>query len=144
MLQTLLADRFQMALHRETRQLPMYWLVIAKNGPKIHAVEDGEGKTSGGPGNFVATKITMRHFADLIARQAGLPVVDSTGLGGVFSFTLEWSPGADLKMSSAETDTTKGSIFTALQEQLGLKLESGKGPVEVLVVDRIERKPTAN
>jgi uncharacterized protein (TIGR03435 family) len=144
MLQTLLADRFKMRLHRETRQLPMYWLVIAKNGPKIHAVEAGEGKTSGQAGNFVATKITMRHFADLLARQAGLPVVDSTKLEGVYDFTLNWSPAADLKVSSVAADEPGVSIFTALQEQLGLKLESGKGPVEVLAVDSIERKPTAN
>lgn len=155
MLQALLVDRFKMRLHRETRQLPMYWLVIAKNGPKIHAAADGihavaagEPKTSGQPGSFVATRITMRHFADLLARQAGLPVVDSTNLEGVFDFTLNWSPAADLKVSSAASsaagDEPGVSIFTALQEQLGLKLESGKGPVEVLSVDSIEKKPTAN
>jgi uncharacterized protein (TIGR03435 family) len=148
MLQTLLADRFKLVFHRETRQLPMYSLVVAKNGPKIHAVESGESRTSGRPGHFEATKITMQKLADLIARQAGLPVTDATGLGGVFDFTLEWSPSADLKLGSADTpaaaDTQGPSIFTALQEQLGLRLESGKGPVEVLVVDRIEKTPTEN
>jgi uncharacterized protein (TIGR03435 family) len=149
MLQTMLAERFQLALHKETRQLPMYSLVVAKSGLKIHAVEDGESRTSAPrPGHFEATKITMQKLADLMAKQAGRPVSDATGLDGVFTFMLDWSPSADLKMASADAtapvDTQGPSIFTALQEQLGLKLESGKGPVEVLVVDRMEKTPTEN
>lgn len=148
MMQALLADRFKLTLHKETRQLPMYALVVAKNGPKIHPVESGESRTSGRPGHFEATKITMPKLADLIARQAGLPVTDATGLAGVFDFTLEWSPSADLRVTSADgaaaADTQGPSIFTALEEQLGLRLESRKGPVEILVVDRIVKTPTAN
>jgi uncharacterized protein (TIGR03435 family) len=148
MIQTMLSERFKLALHRETRQLPAYSLIVAKNGPRIRPVgEDGQARTSGGNGHFTATKITMSKFADLIARQAGLPVVDATGLQGVFDFTLDWSPAADIKMSAdaaAVPSDGKASLFTALQEQLGLRLESGKGPVEILVVDRIEKTPTAN
>lgn len=147
MLQNMLKERFQLALHRETRQLPMYSLVVAKGGLKIHAVdESGErGRTVGGPGRLEANKITMQKFADLIARQAGLPVTNATGLQGVFDFTLEWSPSAGMRIDSGAPSTSEGaSIFTAIQEQLGLKLESGKGPVEVLVIDKIEKVPTAN
>ncbi len=149
MIQALLAERFKLALHKETRQLPMYSLVVSKVGLKIHAVETGESRTTAPrPGHFEATKITMQKLADLMAKQAGRPVTDATGLDGVFTFTLDWSPSADLKMASADAntpvDTQGASIFTALQEQLGLKLESGKGPVEVLVVDRTEKTPTGN
>ncbi len=147
MLQAMLKERFQMALHRETRQLPMYSLVIAKGGPKIHAVTDGQGRTSGRPGHLELTKTTMRKFADLIGRQAGVPVTDATGLEGVFDFTLEWSPSAGMRVEPSDVAPHTGegpSIFTAIQEQLGLKLESVKGPVEVLVIDKMERTPTAN
>ncbi len=148
MLQGMLADRFGLALHKETRQLPMYSLVVAKGGPKIRAVEAGESRTSGRAGHFEATKISMQKVADLVAKQAGLPVSNDTGLAGVFDFTLEWSPEADLKVGAADPAAASGSsgvsIFTALQEQLGLRLESKKGSVEVLVVDRMQRMPTAN
>lgn len=143
----MLADRFQMAVHKETRDLPDYRLVIAKGGAKIKPVEAGQGQTSGGAGRFVASKVTMAHFADLISRQAGLPVVNETGLDGVFTFTLEWSPDASLRVDAADASASSSagsSIFTAIQEQLGLRLESGKGPVEVIVVDRMEKTPTAN
>jgi uncharacterized protein (TIGR03435 family) len=147
MLRTMLAERFQLALHRETRQLPMYSLVVAKGGPKIRASADGEGKTSARPGHFEASKITMRKFADLIGREAGHPVTDSTGLDGVFDFTLDWSPSAGLRVESEDNASAAKdgpSIFTAIQEQLGLRLESGKGPVEVLVVDKVERTFSGN
>jgi len=148
MIQTLLAGRFKLALHKETRQLPMYSLVVAKGGPKIQAVDAGESRTSGRAGHFEATKITMQKLADLIAKQAGRPVTDATGLQGVFDFTLEWNPQADLRVDTADAaaagDNQGPSIFTAIQEQLGLRLESGRGPVEVLVVDRMEKGPTEN
>jgi len=151
MMQTMLASRFKLALHKETRQLPMYSLVVAKGGPKIHAetsstMQAGEGRTSGRAGHFEATGITMQKLADLIAKQAGHPVSDATGLTGVFDFTLDWDPQADLKVGTADgAGSTQGaSIFTALQEQLGLRLESGKGPIEVLVVDRMEKLPMEN
>jgi uncharacterized protein (TIGR03435 family) len=133
MVQALLAERFRLALHRETRQLPIYVLVVGKNGPKIHAVEDGQERTRGTSGHFEATKITMQRFADLAANFLGREVVNETGLRGVFDFTLEWSPD-EMKPG---LESSGASLFTALQEQLGLKLEARKGPVEVLVVDHI-------
>ncbi len=145
MTQALLAERFKLALHKETRQLPIYVLVVAKNGPKIHAVENGQPRTSGRAGRFEATKIPMQHFADLLARFMHQQVVDETGLAGVFDFTLEWSPDEMKAEAMLPTGGTAApSIFTALQEQLGLKLEGRKGPVEVLVVDHIEKAPTEN
>jgi uncharacterized protein (TIGR03435 family) len=95
-----------------------------------------------------ASKITMQKLADLLARMTGQPVLDSTGLTGVFDFKLEWSPDETQKLlPQGETAPVAGSgpsIFSALQDQLGLKLESRKGPVEVLVVDRVERAPSEN
>jgi uncharacterized protein (TIGR03435 family) len=148
MIQTLLAERFKLALHRETRQMPVYSLVVAKNGPKIHTVEDGQARTSSGPGRLEATKITMQKLADLLGRGAGAPVIDATGLQGVFNFTLEWSPDEAPGMATTDGGSAGGtagpSLFTALQEQLGLKLEGAKGPVEILIVDQIEKAPTEN
>jgi len=148
MMQTLLAERFKLVLHKETRQLPVYSLVIARNGLKIHPAEDGDGRTTGGPGRLEATRLTIQRLADLLAHSVGLPVVDSTGVRGVFDFTLQWSPDEAPKIAAADGNEAAGvagpSIFTALQEQLGLKLISGKGPVEILVVDHIEKAPTEN
>lgn len=148
MIQSLLADRFKLVVHKETRQLPMYSLVVAKGGAKIHPVEAGQSKTTARPGHFEATKINMQKLADVMARQAGLPVTDATGLEGVYDFMLDWSPEADLRMTSGDSATAAASggasFFTAIQEQLGLRLESGKGPVEILVVDRMEKTPTEN
>jgi uncharacterized protein (TIGR03435 family) len=148
MMQTLLAERFKLVLHRETRQLTMYSLVIAKDGLKIHPEEDGQGRTSSGPGRLEATKIPMQRLADLLAHSVGSPVIDSTGVKGVFDFTLQWSPDEAPKIAAADGNAAAvvagPSIFTALQEQLGLKLMSEKGPVEILVVDHIEKAPTEN
>jgi uncharacterized protein (TIGR03435 family) len=146
MLQTLLAERFKLVLHKETRQLPQYSLVVAKNGPKIHAVEIGQGRTSSGPGRLEASKITMPKLADLLGRLVSAPVVDATGLKGPFDFTLTWPldeapPAGD--GAGASVVATPG-LFAALEEQLGLKLMGGKGPLEVLVVDHVEKTPTGN
>jgi uncharacterized protein (TIGR03435 family) len=149
MTQRLLADRFKMALHKETRQQTVYALVAAKNGPKLHAVTAGQAGTSSGPGQLQATKITMHKLADLLSRMMGRQVVDATGLDGVFDFTLRWSPDESQKTpppdDGAPPVASSGpSLFSALQEQLGLKLESRKEPVEILVVDHVERAPVEN
>jgi uncharacterized protein (TIGR03435 family) len=149
MLQSLLAERFRLTLHHETRPLPIYTLTVARNGPKLHAAEPGQGRTSGDAGRLDAKAISIKKLADLLARMAGTPVVDATGLGGVYDFVLEWSPDESFRMPGAPAEGAGAasgapSLSTALEEQLGLKLTGGKGPVEVLVVDRVERIPTAN
>ena len=148
MLQTLLGERFKLLLHRETRQLPIYTMVVARNGPKIHAVEDGQARTSGAAGRLEATKITMMKLADLLGRMVGAPVQNATGLPGVYDFVLEWSPDETQRALGPDSSSGAGNagptLFTALEEQLGLKLTGGKGPVEVLVVDRMEKVPTGN
>jgi len=147
-LQALLAERFKLSLHRETREQALYALVIGKSGIKFHRV----------PGNFRGLRIgraqltgsgaTLEMLTTALANQLGRPVLDRTSLEGSFDFKLEWAdqagtsspPGGDPLPPS---DPNGPSIFTALQEQLGLKLESTKGPVEVLVIDQVER-PSEN
>ncbi|HEU5020611.1 MAG TPA: TIGR03435 family protein, partial [Bryobacteraceae bacterium] len=133
MLQSLLTDRFRLTVHRETRELPVYLLVLAKSGSKLDRGDENLRAVSSGPTLLRGTMDSAR-----IARQLTLmlhrTVIDKTGLQGVWKFDLTWAP---------DDVTTGPSLFTAIQEQLGLKLESGKGPVQVLVIDRAE-KPSDN
>jgi uncharacterized protein (TIGR03435 family) len=138
MLQTLLAERFKLAAHRESRVLPLYELVVGKKGSRLKAAdpEEHEGTSSGG-GNLTATRVTMAEFAYQLSRHLNAPVFDKTGIAGAFDIALHYS-------SDEDRGTAAPSLFTAIQEATGLKLESGKGPVEVLVIDHIEKVPTAN
>ncbi len=143
MLQSLLADRFKLTLHRETKELPMYALVVGKNGAKFKTAESETGISSNSSRTHwhVSAKVSMHRFAEFLSDEAGRPVVDQTGLSGTYELTLDWAPDD----AATANDATAGpSIFTALQEQLGLKLDSTKGPVEMLVIDHAERTPTDN
>ena len=141
MLQALLAERFKLEVHREPKVMSAYALVVAKGGPKMTAVEAGKGSSMNTNNNHLTAKnTTMQRLADYLARQTGRPVVDQTELKGAFDFTLEWTP-EESKSTSADAGP---SLFTALQEQLGLKLQTHKLPVDILVVDHMERTPTEN
>lgn len=152
MLQTLLAERFKMVIHRETRELPAYALVVAKNGPKLARAEPGGsgGSMSSSEGTATGEGVTMARLAGFLSTprlNLALPVVDQTGLDGSFSFILKWTPERPLS-DKPENKTPEADapppIFIALQEQLGLKLEKHKVPLEVVIVDRAERVPTQN
>jgi len=132
MLQTLLADRFKVTLHRETRQVPGYALTVAKSGLKIQPSTNENTTEHESANKFTATHIDMPRLARLVERVVKQPVVDDTHVSGGYDFVLEYA-------RAASDDNTLPSIFTALTEQLGLKLESRKLPVEVIVVDRAER-----
>jgi uncharacterized protein (TIGR03435 family) len=138
MLQSLLADRFHLALHRETREMPVYALVPDKNGPKFHeSAPDTKGiLRMNGRGKIVATGGTMTQLAGWFSNANGVdrPVLDETCLRGQYDFTLEW---ANPRMTDA-SDSTVSWIFTAMREQLGLKLEPRRAPVEVLVIDHAD------
>lgn len=138
MLQSLLTDRFKLATHRETKQLPVYNLVVAKGGPKFKAAESSSGITSDSNRTrwHVKATVTMRRFAEFLSDEVDRPVIDKTGLTGAYDFTIDWAVD-----SSVATNDSGPSIFTALQEQLGLKLDSAKGPVEIIVVDHAEKTP---
>lgn len=136
MLQTLLADRFRLVLHRETKQLPVYELIVAKGGPKLkESAEDASTFLHTDAKSITAAKVAMPMFVKLLSQQMGRSVLDKTGLSENYDFKLEWTPD--------EANGDGPSIFTAIQEQLGLKLEPSKGPVEVLVIDHAE-KPSEN
>jgi uncharacterized protein (TIGR03435 family) len=150
LIEQLLSDRFKLAVHWETKELPVYALVRAKGGEKLTPTTDTSGSsgTSSNPGRLKASGITMARLAEtltsILNREVGRVVVDRTGLEGRYNFTLEWSPLDGSSSSAANGSQGSGpSIFTALEEQLGLKLESGKGPVKILVIDRVEQ-PSEN
>jgi len=205
MLQNLLAERFKLTLHREKKELPMYALVVGKNGPKLkESVEDAAPKGGGladrpaavmgkptvdrdgfpvlppaaagraavslalmnGNVRITASKQPMSGLAEDLSRQLDLPVLDMTGLTGKYDFTLYFAPeglagmrlpggpppdasppgeaGPGMPMASAPDGQSSPNLFTALQEQLGLKLEQKKGPVDLLVIDHMEKTPIEN
>jgi uncharacterized protein (TIGR03435 family) len=144
MLQALLVDRFRLALHREMREMSVYALVVSKNGPKFKAAQSSTGISShsdGGPIHVTAA-IGMDGFANYLSQRLDRPVLDQTGLKGPFEITMDWAPDS-LQRPGAGDDLSGPSIFTALQEQLGLKLEGRRAPIEILVIDRAE-KPSEN
>ncbi len=153
MMQALLAERFKLALHRETRQLPIYALVVAKGGPKLRLAPAPESMGLNpfkmpSRGSLIGTQVSAEMLANVLSNQIGRTVRDATGLSGVFDFKLEWDPepaAEDAARGLASTGVTAApSLFTAIQAQLGLKLEGRRDGVEVLVIDHIERTPSEN
>ena len=144
MLQTLLEDRFKLSTHWETKEGAVYELLVAKTGSRLRATNPNfKGQDlAGGNGQLTGQGVTIAMLLSNLARQLGRPIIDRTGLTGRYDFKLTYTP--DLVSAEASTGDSRGpSIFTALQEQLGLKLESAKGPVQFLVIDRAE-KPKEN
>jgi uncharacterized protein (TIGR03435 family) len=149
MIQSLLADRFQLVLHRDTREMAVYGLVVGKSGSKLQEVEFAHGSTSTSPGKFTAATVPIRNFTEFLSRQTGRPVLDMTGLKGFYSFTLSYTPEQAPTFPGPESgpiaeSAVGASLFSAIQEQLGLKLEARKAPVEILVIDHAEKVPTEN
>ena len=143
MLQALLIERFGLETHRESKIRQGFALVVVKNGPKIQPVEDAGGHINDQrDGNIKMLRTTIDNFAESLGHKLSQPVVDETRMQGVYNVTLTYTPdrGANGKLSTDVGPT----IFTALEEQLGLKLEPRKVPVEMLVVDHCEKIPTGN
>jgi uncharacterized protein (TIGR03435 family) len=151
MLQTLLTERFKLAIHREAKEMPVYALVVSKSGSKLKEATDGGATQIGGDGDeIVFERASMQTLAGTLARSVNRPVIDATGLKGLYNFRLAWAddnspnPNGPVAGASGASDPADApSVFTALQERLGLKLESRKAPVDALVIDHIER-PSAN
>lgn len=171
MIQALLADRFKLKFHRETKEQPIYALVVDKGGPKFKESkgddesilgeappgpkpEGGRGPGMGmrqgmrmGRGNLAASGITLAAFAGQLANVVGRQVIDKTGLTATYDFKLTWTPEEGqgmMRIPSGDAPPpapadSGPSIFTALQEQLGLKLEAQKGPVEMFIIDHVEK-----
>jgi uncharacterized protein (TIGR03435 family) len=168
-IQSLLENRFQLQVHRETRELPVYELLVAKGGSKMKLSDDQtvqlrasgdpppperagslpRGSMRAGRGNLETNALPFTNFVSALSGITGRKVVDKTGLIGFYDIKLQWTPDpvpADAAAPRPEVppvDSNGPSLFTAIQEQLGLKLESAKGPVEVLVIDSVS-KPTEN
>ena len=161
MFQKVLADRLQLKYHRETKELPVYVLTLAKGGSKLREAKPGEalpegfeknprGVIAGGNGQLVGVLCPFRKIVLSLTSILGRPVIDKTGLTGIYDLTLKWNPNEDAAAMGGQggnlppaPESSEPSLFTAIQEQLGLKLTSQKGPVEVMVIDHIER-PSEN
>ncbi len=169
MMRNLLVSRFRMTLHRESKEMPVYGLVEAKSGIKIRAVAQPGGprgeemaivkrqegrdgfpvvdlptsglviETRNGAARITAKEVTMARFADFLVRQAGRPVFDETKVPGVYTFELYFTPEGPNASSSPEPD-----LFAALTQQLGLRLDASRGPVELVVIDRANKEPAEN
>jgi bla regulator protein BlaR1 len=167
MLQALLADRFKLSLHQETRDLSVYELVVAEGGPRLKQAAPAVMNTNGnqnfqgrvhkermmkmGPGELTGQGATLEPLAEQLSFQLGRTVVNKTGLTGNYDFSLRWTPGESemgmMKLMGSKPDgdsrplpeASGPSIFTAIQEQLGLKLEAQTTPMSILVIDHVER-----
>jgi uncharacterized protein (TIGR03435 family) len=141
MLRALLAERFKLAFHRQTKPVEAYVLEVARGGPKLERASEplSSSTTNGGQGSIDARVITMKRFAEVLSRQMDLPVIDATGVGGAFNLKLKWSREADRPLKPGEQRLADDgpSVFTAIQE-LGLRLQARKVPVEVIVIDHAE------
>jgi len=150
MLQALLKDRFKLELRHEAKDAPIYELVVAKGGSKIEedTASARQRIAMTGRGKILAPNASLESFAGLLGTLTERPVVDKTGLPSTYTFKLDWTPdvgegGLPARPDVAPPDSNGPSLFTALQEQLGLRLQSAKGPVESLVIEKAE-KPTEN
>jgi uncharacterized protein (TIGR03435 family) len=150
MWQSLLAERFKLKVHREEKAVAGYALVVAPGGPKMRRVESPPGRTSVTQGRITAQSAPVGQIAQSAMGALGnlAPVRDMTGLSGNYEFNLTWTPEDKLLAGADNTSTAPDdrppSIFTALQEQLGLKLEPRKFPIQTVVVDHVEKVPTEN
>jgi uncharacterized protein (TIGR03435 family) len=157
MLRALLEDRFRLRCHAESRRMPVYELTVDSKGSKLQRVKDAETKPvlRVAAGSIQLTKATPATFASQLSYALGQPVIDKTGLSGEFDFALQWTPetGEDGGPTTAglppgardqPASTSDGpSIFKAISKQLGLRLKSGRGPVEVILIDAVQM-PTPN
>jgi uncharacterized protein (TIGR03435 family) len=156
MLQGVLADRFKLVAHMGTRQVPIYNLVVARGGPKLH-VADPAGTYANGikmpdgslhgailveRGHIVGQQATLSSLLFVLTDFSGRPVIDQTGLTAKYDFDLRWSPD-ERPADPAPSATSGPGLFTALEEQLGLKLEPANGPLNIVIVEHIE-KPSEN
>jgi uncharacterized protein (TIGR03435 family) len=149
MMRALLAERFGLTLHTETKEMPVYALLIGKNGPKMEVSPQGSKDTgiSISRGTMKVTKANMATVAQQFSNQLGRIVIDETGLKGDFDFKIEFAPEQNGVLKPVEgpekpeiaPESDRPSLFTAVQEQLGLRLESKRGPVQILVIDKAEK-----
>jgi uncharacterized protein (TIGR03435 family) len=146
MMRALLAERFKLAVHQETRELVAYTLVTDTGGAKVRAAQpdqppDPNPFRMSDRGSLTGTRVTADMLATVLSNQLGRPVKNETGFAGTFDFTLRWAP--DTAIASADT-ADRASLFDAIREQLGFRLVAQRTPTTVIVVDHVERTPADN
>jgi uncharacterized protein (TIGR03435 family) len=144
MMQQMLRDRFKLTLHSTQKSFAVYGLVVAKNGIRFkEAVVTDSHDSNSDNNHYTGKAVSMDTFANFLSRRQDLPVIDMTGLKGYYDLTLDWIP--EPKQPNADPPPAAGAYLTeAIQDQLGLRLENRKAPIEVLIVDHIEKLPTEN
>ena len=145
MLQHLLLERFNLKLHRETKDQAVYGLLIAKSGPRLKGV-DGivVAKGVNSPGRLMLPSVSMEGLANILSWRLDRPVLDMTGLRGYFEVNLEWTPDGYRIKPPGDGDPQGTSFFEVIEKQAGLKLEGRKAPVEMIVVDQVNKVPVPN
>jgi uncharacterized protein (TIGR03435 family) len=151
-LRALLAERFQLVLHHETKEVPVYVLEVAKSGPKFQEAKEAgpnRGRMRMGRGELQGEGIQIQFLVQVLSNQLRRPVLDKTDLKGNYDIKLTWTPDGSQGFGPGPLppgveappppDPNGPTIFTAVQEQLGLRLESQKGPVDMIVIDRAEK-----
>jgi bla regulator protein blaR1 len=146
MMRALLAERFKLVVHHETRELTAYELVSDAGGPKVRVVEssnppDPNPFSMSAAGRLTGTRVTTDMLAKVLSNQLGRPVKNASGFASAFDFTLQWTPDTAI---AAIDDPSRPSLLTAVREQLGFRLVAKKTPVDVIVIDHVESTPTAN
>jgi len=144
MLQSLLIERFHLKTHTEQREIPHLELTVGKKEMKLRpAVEGSDGsRNANGFGHIVSNRMTMDVLTTILSRFERQPILDRTGLEGAYVIDLEWAPSP--RHGEEPSDGTRPSLYAAVQEQLGLRLEARKTPLPVIVVDSAERVPIGN
>ena len=146
MIRTVLADRFKLKVHRETQEVSVYALVVEKAGPKIQPLKDASGPSSKngfgvGTGTLTANRVSLASLALVLSRLLGRPVFDRTGLRGTYDFKLEHDQSSvkEAMVGLGNVPSEGASIFTAVRETLGLRLNPEKNPMDILIIDSAER-----
>jgi uncharacterized protein (TIGR03435 family) len=154
MLQSLLSDRLKLEVHRDKKELPYFALVVGKNGHKLTPPKDTEVTPRTGAGRISTNRMRMPVLAMLLSRFERAIVLDQTDLQGQYAIELQWTTdairrlappdGGLIRLNGEQIDPNGPTLYTAIQEQLGLRLDARKGPVEVIVIDRAEKVPAEN
>jgi uncharacterized protein (TIGR03435 family) len=146
LLRNLLADRFKLSVHNDSKEMTAYVLTVAKDGPKFHEATKPRGYFTARPGHIDGARVSMKRFIGALKGMFPRPIIDETGLSAEYEIKLEWTPDQAAAMPAGDEQVPDPgvSISTALRDQLGLRLQTRKAPVEIVIVDHIEKTPTDN
>jgi uncharacterized protein (TIGR03435 family) len=145
MMQKMLAERFALAVHRDHKTMGVYGLLAGKNGIRFKEVPDGGPSSSNSENTrYTGTGVSLDNFAALLSARMDMPVINFTGLTGVYNLTLDWAPETSQGQGDPSALPAGPTLFDAVEDQLGLRIERRKAPVEILIVDHADKTPGAN